>query len=54
MKNFTDPGIIELITKIKGALPKIATTTTAGITKPDGTTVTVDANGYLTLYTKED
>ena len=32
---------------VKGDLPKLATTTTAGIVKPDGTTVTINADGVI-------
>ena len=32
---------------VKGDLPKVATTTTAGIVKPDGTTVTINADGVI-------
>ena len=30
-----------------GDIPKLATTTTAGIVKPDGTTVTINADGVI-------
>ena len=32
---------------VKGDLPKLATTTTAGIVKPDGTTVTINSDGVI-------
>ena len=32
---------------VKGDLPKLATTTTAGTVKPDGTTVTINADGTI-------
>ena len=32
---------------VKGDLPKLATTTTAGTVKPDGTTVTINADGVI-------
>lgn len=32
---------------VKGDIPKLATTTTAGIVKPDGTTVTINADGVI-------
>lgn len=32
---------------VKGDLPKLATTTTAGIVKPDGTTVTINTDGVI-------
>ena len=35
----------DLVTK--DLLPAIATTATAGLVKPDGTTITIDANGVI-------
>lgn len=32
---------------VKGDIPKLATTTTAGIVKPDGTTVTINTDGVI-------
>ena len=37
---------------VKGDLPKLATTTTAGTVKPDGTTVTINADGVISAVSE--